>query len=474
MNPSRDQPAAPPRLASSPAPMARRTWRRRRGLVAAVLAVPALAAALLAAQADMITLGAEAYLYGYPLLIVDASRDRITALAAPANVLHRMRQFPDAGFKEVVRPNVDTLYTSAFIDTARGPCLFEMPANAERYEVMPFMDAWTNVFATLGTRTEGTGGGRYWLVGPGVAPPPDDGLPVMRSPTRWAWLIGRTQTNGSGDYETVHRLQDGLRLRCDGAQRGAAAPEEPWPAGPATPREAVDSLATREFFRRLAALMLDNPPAAADAPLLRRLEGTGFKPGHAPDWGLLDLWSLSLGRAIADHRVAQALASTQGLRNGWSTPPQAIGDYGTDYPTRAAVAMVGLGANLPQDAVYMSARLDAQGQALQGSRRYRLHFAPQELPPVKAFWSITAYGADEFLIANPQQRYALGDRDPLVRNADGSLDLWVQAEQPAAERRPNWLPVQAGQPFQLVARLYWPRHTALSGAWQMPALERLD
>jgi hypothetical protein len=369
---------------------------------------------------------------------------------------------------------VDTLYTSAFIDTAQGPCLFEMPPNAERYEVMPFMDAWTNVFATLGTRTEGTVGGRYWLLGPGAAQPPQDGLPVMRSPTRWVWLIGRTQTNGSGDYETVHRLQDGLRLRCYGRPPASAATVEAWPASPATPREAVDHLGTREFFQRLAALMLDNPPAAADAPMLQRLERAGFRPGRAPDWGPLDLWSLNLGRAIADHRVAQALASTQGLHHGWSTPPNAIGDYGTDYPTRAAVAMVGLGANLPQDALYMSARLDAQGQGLQGSRRYRLHFAPQGLPPVKAFWSITAYGADEFLIANPQQRYALGDRDPLVRNADGSLDLWVQADAPAAERRANWLPVQAGQPFQLVARLYWPRHPALSGAWQMPALERLD
>lgn len=159
---------------------------------------------------------------------------------------------------------------------------------------------------------------------------------------------------------------------------------------------------------------------------------------------------------------------------GWSTPSANVGQFGTDYNTRAAVAKVGLGANLPADATYPSTRLDAQGQALDGSHHYRLHFKAGELPPVKAFWSVTAYRADDFLIANPVNRYALGDRDPLVRNADGSLDLLVQATPPDRAMQANWLPVKAGAPFLLNARLYWPQAEALSGRWGMPAVERID
>jgi len=137
--------------------------------------------------------------------------------------------------------------------------------------------------------------------------------------------------------------------------------------------------------------------------------------------------------------------------------------------------MVGLGANLPEDAAYPNTALDHQGQSLNGKHRYRLHFAANALPPVKAFWSITAYGADEFLIDNPLQRFAIGDRDPLVFNADGSLDLWVQATPPSQkESAANWLPVQIGAPFLLNARLYWPEAKALNGQWKMPVLERLN
>lgn len=181
-----------------------------------------------------------------------------------------------------------------------------------------------------------------------------------------------------------------------------------------------------------------------------------------------------LGRWLADFTVARELKKPRDLVRGWSTPPAILGNYGTFYNARAVVAMVGLGANLPADAMYPNTGLDDSGQALDGSRRYRLHFKATELPPVNAFWSITAYGRDNFFIDNPLHRYALGDRDPLVYNPDGSLDLWVQAEAPAGDKAKNWLPVKSGEPFLLNARLYWPKPAALSGAWGMPALERVD
>jgi hypothetical protein len=374
----------------------------------------------------------------------------------------------------VVRPNVDTLYTTAFIDIAQGPWVFEMAANDQRYEVMPFMDAWTNVFAAPGTRVSGTAGGKYLLVGSAWQGTVPQGMSLLRSPTRIVWLIGRTQTNGTADYPLVHRLQDGLNLR----RLTEGIPADPaWRAGVEPARPPVlqmQAMSTEAFFTRLAALMVENPPAAADAAMQARLSSLGIMPGQALRWGPLERWCISLGRWVADFKVARELKKPRQLVRGWSTPPANLGQYGTDYATRAAVAMVGLGANLPADAIYPNAQVDAQGAALDGSHRYRLHFKAGELPPVLAFWSVTAYGADDYLIANPLQRHALGDRDPLVFNADGSLDLWLQADAPLADRRNNWLPVKAGAPFLLNARLYWPMQTALTGAWNMPAVERLD
>ena len=443
------------------------------GLVLTVLA------GLLLAKAEQVMLAAEAYLFGYPLVIMDVTRVTAGLSSGPENSLRRVRKFPDASFKDVVRPNVDTLYTTAFIDMAQGPWLFELAANDQRYALMPLMDAWTHVFATPGTRSTGSSAARFLLAGPGWQGSVPDGLTLLRSPTRRVWLIGRTQTNGSADFAQVHRLQDGITLRK--LDTGAGGPDAPAPSAwqaasvkPPPPVQQMQAMGSVDFFQRLAGLMTDNPPAAADAPMLQKLKRLGLQPGQPPQWGALDRWAVSLGRWLADWTVARELKKPRDTVRGWSTPPAMVGQYGTHYNLRAVVAMIGLGANLAADAVYPNTRVDANGQALTGSHRYRLHFKADALPPVKAFWSVTAYGADDFLIDNPINRYALGDRDPLVLNADGSLDLWLQSAAPDPARQANWLPVKAGETFLLNARLYWPKPEALDGRWGMPAVERLD
>ncbi len=437
-------------------------------------------AGVLVAKSEQIVLGAEGYIFGFPLVIMDVTRASAAQVIGPENQLRRVRQFPDARFRDVVRPNVDTLYTTAFIDTSLGPWVFEMAANDQRYEVMPFMDAWTNVFAAPGTRSSGTRAGRYLLAGRNWQGPVPEGLTVLRAPTDLVWLIGRTQTHGATDYATVHHLQDGITLRhltdWQAGRANTSAPVRAQGAGPQPdpPIRQMQAMDVQTFFTRLALLMAHNPPTAADAPMLAKLARLGVAPGQPPQWGVLDRWSVSLGRWLADFSVARALKKPRDLVHGWSTPPAMLGNYGTDYNTRAVVAMIGLGANLPADATYPNARVDAEGKALDGNHRYRLHFEASNLPPVNAFWSVTAYGADDFLIDNPIERYALGDRDPLIANADGSLDLLVQAQPPAGALQANWLPVKPGAPFLLNARLYWPKAEALNGAWGMPAVERLD
>ena len=454
-------------------------------ILTAALVLVALVAAMLLVMKDKIMLGAEAYLYGYPLVIMETTRLQSAKYIGPENQLRMVRQFPNAQFKDVVRPNVDTLYTTAFISMKEGPWVFEMPANDKRYELMPFMDAWTNVFASPGTRTTGNQGANYLLAGPEWDGQVPKGMTLLKSPTDMVWLIGRTQTNGAADFETVHALQNRLRLTkwatpenttsANTDSKKDAKPDWQVSLEPSlAPVAQMKALSTPEFFNRLMQLMVSHPASKEDAPLIERLAQLEIKPGQAVHLSWSNALSFSLGRWIANQRVMKTL-NTKAQDGSWSYPPLNLGRYGTDYNTRAAVAMVGLGANLPEDAMYPNTALDHQGQALNGKHRYRLHFAANALPPVKAFWSITAYGADEFLIDNPMQRFAIGDRDPLVFNADGSLDLWVQATPPSQkEAAANWLPVQMGAPFLLNARLYWPEDKALNGQWKMPVVERLN
>lgn len=464
-------------MANRTTPTAPRHSRLKRVLLMALVPV-LIVIGVAVAQADRVICAAETYMFGYPLVIMDVTRLHFAQTIGAENHLQRVREFPDSNAKYVVKPNIDTLYTTGFIDMNQGPWVFEMAANDQRYEVMEFMDAWTNVFAAPGTRSTGTGGGRFLLVGPkwqGAALP---GMTVIRSSTRIVWLIGRTQTNGAADYPLVHRLQDGLDLHTfaapQSAKDDAVAAWHPVAAKRLPPVMQMQEMSSEAFFARLAMLMTDNPPAAADTPMLDKLARLGISPGHPAHWGMLDRWSVALGRHIADWKVARALKASRDRVRGWVTPPANVGNFGTDYNTRAVAAMVGLGVNLPADAIYPSTDTDSEGKPLNGHYRYRLHFDAGKLPPVNAFWSVTAYGTDNFLIDNPIHRYALGDRDPLVFNADGSLDLFVQSEPPDNDKKSNWLPVKADQAFQLNARLYWPKPEALNGTWGVPGVERID
>lgn len=458
-------------------------------LLAGLLALLLALGGLLWVQGEKIVLGAEGYLYGLPLVLMDLTRSESIHRHAPENQLRRARQTPTAAFREVVRPTVDLLYTSAFIDLDPGPWVLRLPPNPDHFEVFSLLDAWTDVYAAPGTRSHGGAGGSYLLAGPRWQGQVPAGMTLLRGDTRMAWLIGRTQVKGEQDLPRVHALQDGVSLERLGAATGAGAAsvaasasaspasrdataDTPLRQGEA-PVEQLRQMKTRAFFERLATLMVDNPPRAADRPMVMKLARLGLAPGQPPAWGWLDAGSVALGRWIADLQVRRELAKPRDTLQGWQTPPDLLGRYGSAYNIRAVVALVGLGANLPEDAIYPSTRADAEGQALDGSRRYRIRFAPGQLPPARAFWSVTAYGADDFLQDLPLDRHAVGSRDALTPNADGSVDLLVQAEPPPPSQRGNWLPVRAGERFNLTARLYWPEEAALRGAWRMPAVERL-
>jgi hypothetical protein len=143
------------------------------------------------------------------------------------------------------------------------------------------------------------------------------------------------------------------------------------------------------------------------------------------------------------------------------------GRYGIHYDARAAVARLGLGALPPEEATYFSCCQSEAERSLSGEHAYALHFSAAELPPVRAFWSLTLYGEDGYFVANAMQRFAIGDRDALRFNSDGSLDLFVQHDAPGTGRDSNWLPSPSGK-FNLSLRLYWPSEAVVRGRWKPP------
>ncbi|MEU6173572.1 DUF1254 domain-containing protein [Streptantibioticus parmotrematis] len=426
-------------------------------------------------------LAAEAYVFAYPLVTMELTRRQMIRRpaaqgGAPVNTFAHIPATPDAGFESVVSPNADTLYSSAWLDLSAGPVLLTVPETHGRYYLLPVYDAWTNVFACPGTRTTGDGAGEFVLVGPQWKGDLPDGAQRIDSPTSLVWIIGRTRVDGVHDYPAVHAVQAGYRLTPLGGDHSPCTDDGPGPVDVVTaPVDQIAALDAATFFAMAAHLMASNPPRPADAALVERMAQLGVVPGEPFDWEALDP---EAQRAIAEG-TAEGLARVEAaghrpraeVRDGWMTAYD-TGEYGTDYLQRAAVTVVGLGANLPQDAVYPMSRVDADGEPLDGGHHYVLHFEADALPPVNAFWSLTMYNDRQFFVDNPIDRYAIGDRDPLRFNPDGSLDLLIQHTTPGPDAEVNWLPAPEGG-FSLMMRLFWPQQPVLDRSWTPPAIRRI-
>ena len=436
---------------------------------------------------DLRTLSQEAYVYLYPLVTMDLSRRQATNVEAgkrpgfgPPNAFHHLREFPPAEFRAVVRPNFDTLYSNLWLDLTHGPVLLHVPDTDDRYYMLPLLDMWTEVFATIGKRTTGTGAGDYLVVGPdyeGDLMEFYDDLPedvaLIVAPTPHVWALGRIQTNGVADYPAVHAVQDGFSVRA----LGDRPPFEIDPAADTRtePLRLADALSAVDLFSYATRLLDVNPPHLTDFSVLARIGSLGIVPGEDFDPGQFDeaeLAEIEAGATRGRELLSTAQATLGTVADGWMLYRDTMGVYGNFYLKRAVVTLVGLGANPVEDAIYPLLLTDADGQAVTGDHDYVLHFDADDLPPAAAFWSVTMYDAEGFQAANALDRFALGDRDDLRYGADGSLDLYLQHESPGPEREPNWLPAPRG-PLGVTMRLYAPLPEALDGRWVPPALRRV-
>ncbi len=456
--------------------------------VLATLCVGSIASAQTVTASEARAIAQETYVWGYPLVMMTATRKVQTNVEAPAGALGRAplnqfahaKTFPLATFRDVVRPNFDTLYSTAWLDLGPEPLVMTLP-KTDRYHVFQMMDGWSEVFAAPGTRMTGGKGGNVLIAGPRWRGDVLKDMELLRSPTVHAWIIGRIQTNGTADYDFVNKLQAQIKLTPLSQWGKHYVPPkgkvDPTVDMKAPPRIAVNKMDGEKFFAALMEALKKDPPLIHDQGVVARMKRIGLEPGKSLD---LKAVPAPVQQALKDGPIdglkaiqkrIQVLAGT--ARDGWSLPTGAIGYFGGDYSYRAVIAFLGLGANRPEDAIYPSAATDGEGKPLTGANHYVIHFPKGQTPPVNAFWSVTMYDDNGFPVENVVKRHAIGNRDRLKLNEDGSLTLYIQPQSPGAEKESNWLPAPSGA-FTLAMRCYSPRPQLTTGEWVPSPVKRVE
>jgi hypothetical protein len=459
-----------------------------------------LAAALLCAQglgttiaraADPITaqeahaIGVDAYVYFYPLLSMDVTRKQFTNVEpgkvfgkGPMNMFVNVPEYPPADFKGVVRSNFDTLYSIAWLDLTREPLIVSAPDTGGRFYLLPMLDMWTDVFASPGSRTTGTAAGNFLVTPPGWSGTVPDGFTRLAAPTPYLWVIGRTKTDGPADYDAVHKIQAGYNVTP--LSRWGKAPEpvtvtiDPSVEMNTPPKIQVDTMAAGKYFAYAAELLKLHPPHDTDQPIIAQMRRIGIEPGKSFDFDKLDPAVKKALESTPDdgqQLMKWKMATLARVVNGWSMNTDTMGVYGNYYLKRAIVTQVGLGANLPEDAIYPLNLGDNTGKPLDGANKYTIHFDNGAAPPVSAFWSITLYDTEGFQVGNSLNRFGVASWMPFKTNADGSLDIYFQNESPGKDKEANWLPAPK-EAFNLTMRLYGPKSDALTGKWSPPAVKK--
>src|ERR1700704_5367774 len=425
----------------------------------------------------------DAYLYFYPLISVDITRKQSTNIEpgkefgkGPMNMFVNVPAFPPADLKVVVRINFDTLYSIAWLDLTKEPEVVSVPDTDGRFYLLPMLDMWTDVFASPGWRTTGTKAANYLVTPPGWSGAVPEGFTRISAPTPYVWIIGRTKTDGPADYDAVHKIQAGYKV----------TPLSRWgkPLEPVTvtidpdvdmktpPKIQVDTMPAAKYFTYAAELLKLHPPHITDEPIIAQMKRIGIEPGKSLDFDKLDpivKKALESAPEAAHQLMAWKVSTLARVANGWSMNTDTMGVYSNYYLKRAIVTQFGLGANLPEDAIYPLTLFDDTGKPLDGANKYTAHFDKGATPPVNAFWSITLYDSDGFQVGNVLNRFAVSSWMPFKTNTDGSLDLYFQNESPGKDKEANWVPSPKGA-FNLCMRLYGPKSEALTGKWNPPPI----
>ena len=453
-------------------------------LMAATLA-PAIAATGSVTEEEAHAIGVDAYIYFYSPITMDLTRKQLTnqeptpgGIGGPMNSFANVGAFPTADMRVVVRSNFDTLYSSGWLDLTKEPMIVSAPDTNGRYYLLPMLDMWTDVFASPGWRTTGTKAGNFLVTPPRWTGTVPDGMTQIQAPTPYVWIIGRTKTDGPADYDAVHKIQAGYKITPLSQWGGEpTAPEvkiDPSVDMKTPPKIQVDTMPADKYFAYAAELLKLHPPHITDQPIIAQLKRIGFEVGKSFDLDKADpavKKGLASAAEDAQKLMEWKVPTLARIANGWSMNTDTMGVYGNYYLKRAIVTQLGLGANLPEDAIYPLNLADDTGKPLDGANNYVLHFDKGQTPPVNAFWSVTLYDPQGFQVANPLNRFAVSSWMPFKYNSDGSLDLYFQNESTGADKEANWLPAPKG-PYNLTMRLYAPKAEALTGKWNPPPVTK--
>lgn len=463
---------------------------------AIVLAVVTVAAVLIVRRSpslhteEAVRIAVDAYIYGYPLVTFDMARRQQTNVAAPdaehapMGQLIKMRSYPAVDNHCCAAPNADTLYTEVWLDVGSEPWMFSIPEMGARYYIMPMLDGFSEVFKVASTSTTGGGPQIYAIVGPGWSGTLPHGVTRVDAPTSMVWILGRIYCTGTPeDYQKVHALQDQFSVVPLSAYGKPYTP----PPGAVDPgfdmktagRKQVNALEIYAYFNQLAKLLKANPPKMQDADMLARMARIGLVPGQDFDGsklGSLDQEAIKAVPKLALAKMAVFLKEQQ-TKDGWLFFTSGVGNFSTNYLLRGTANLLGPGWNRPQDAIYPLSQKDAKGDEYDGAKyRYVMRFEKGGFPPVDAFWSLTLYDTGFFFVPNPINRYEVSQRNTFATNPDGSVDLYIQAESPGADKEANWLPAPKGK-FALVLRMYGPTKappTIVDGSWTPPPVKRVE
>jgi hypothetical protein len=461
----------------------------RRAFASAIAGLPSLRFSGAYAQtgltpAEARTIAREAYVYGFPL--VDSYRiqhayfvDRQDhEFKAPWNQLVNTPRVYTPADTAIQTPNSDTPYSFVGMDLRAEPLVLTVPPiEKERYFSIQLIDSYTFNFAYIGSRTTGNGGGSYLVAGPNWKGEKPSGVKeVIRSETEFVFALYRTQLFNPADIVNVEKVQAGYKAQTLsqflGTPSPAAAPVIDF-IKPLTPAEEKTSL---QFFNILSFVLQFCPTVPSEIELMARFGRIGIGAGKTLDAAA----NLSPEiRAALDQGVADAWADFAGLRKLFDEGKVTSGDvFGTreylknNYLYRMGAAVMGIYGNSKQEAMYPIYAIDSDGKKLEGANRYTLRFAPGQLPPVNAFWSLTMYDLPaSLLVANSINRYLINSPmlPQLQRDVDGGLSLIIQNESPGKDKEANWLPAPKG-PFILYMRLSWPKEEAMEGKWTAPPL----
>lgn len=460
----------------------RRTFSGGVALLPTLYFAPAGAAAGVS-PAEARAIAKEAYVYGFPMVdgyrilyayFVDQDGPEFKARWNQIGNIARVFTPDD---KAVQTPNSDTPYSMLGLDLRAEPMVLTVPPIAkERYFSIQLVDAYTFNFDYIGSRATGNGGGSFLIAGPGWRGLPPKGVnKIIRCETELALAIYRTQLFNPADLDNVKKIQAGYKAQPLSEFLHQPTPKTV-PAIDFIKPLAPDAQKTSpEFFNILNFVLQFCPTVPSEKALMARFAGIGVGAGKTIDASKLppDV-ATAIGQGMAD-----AWSDLAGLKKRLDAKEVASGDlFGTraylknNYLYRMGGAVVGIYGNSKQEAMYPLYAVDSNGQTLDGTKSYTLRFAPGQLPPVNAFWSLTMYEMPaSLLVANPINRYLLNSPmlPQFTRDADGGLTFYVQSESPGADKEENWLPAPKG-PFLAVMRLYWPKPEVLAGKWKQPPM----